>query len=42
MKFGRVVVVVCMAEFMEYDKLAEVLGKEHDKERNADTITTTT
>jgi hypothetical protein len=31
-KLGGVVVVTRMAELVEYDKLAEILGKEHDEE----------
>ena len=41
-KRGGVIMVVCMAELVQKDKLAQVLGKKHNEERDADAITPTT
>ena len=38
MECCRVVVVACVAQLVEYDKLAQMLGQEHHIERYGDAI----
>lgn len=42
MKGRRVIVVACVAELVEDDKLAEVLGQQHNEERDADVVAAAT
>ena len=41
-KGGGVIMVACMTELVQKDKLAQVLGKKHNEERDADAIVPTT